>query len=81
MTVRIMRFTKLLLGLGLAVGDRVAALKLPGIGLDKEYRRYYPSGEMTARTWSASRALTTKGWKVSNWRFSGSFSATRAAGA
>ena len=30
------------------VGDRVAALKLPGIGLDKEYRRYYPSGEMTA---------------------------------
>ena len=30
------------------VGDRVAALKLPGIGQDKEYRRYYPSGEMTA---------------------------------
>ena len=30
------------------VGDRVAALKLPGIGLDKEYRRYYPTGEMTA---------------------------------
>ena len=30
------------------VGDRVAALKLPGIGLDREYRRYYPSGEMTA---------------------------------
>jgi cell division protein FtsI (penicillin-binding protein 3) len=30
------------------VGERVAALKLPGIGLDKEYRRYYPSGEMTA---------------------------------
>jgi cell division protein FtsI (penicillin-binding protein 3) len=30
------------------VGDQVAALKLPGIGLDKEYRRYYPSGEMTA---------------------------------
>ena len=29
-------------------GDRVAALKLPGIGQDKEYRRYYPSGEMTA---------------------------------
>ena len=30
------------------IGDRVAALKLPGIGLDKEYRRFYPSGEMTA---------------------------------
>ena len=30
------------------VGDKVAALKLPGIGLDKEYRRFYPSGEMTA---------------------------------
>lgn len=30
------------------VGDQVAALKLPGIGQDKEYRRYYPSGEMTA---------------------------------
>lgn len=30
------------------IGERVAALKLPGIGLDKEYRRYYPTGEMTA---------------------------------
>jgi cell division protein FtsI (penicillin-binding protein 3) len=30
------------------VGDQVASLKLPGIGQDKEYRRYYPSGEMTA---------------------------------
>ena len=30
------------------VGERIAALKLPGIGQDKEYRRYYPSGEMTA---------------------------------
>ena len=30
------------------IGDRVAALKLPGIGQDKEYRRYYPTGEMTA---------------------------------
>ena len=30
------------------VGEKVAALKLPGIGLDKEYRRFYPSGEMTA---------------------------------
>ena len=29
-------------------GERVAALKLPGIGQDKEYRRFYPSGEMTA---------------------------------
>ncbi len=30
------------------VGELVAALRLPGIGQDKEYRRYYPSGEMTA---------------------------------
>ena len=30
------------------VGEQVAAMKLPGIGLDKEYRRFYPSGEMTA---------------------------------
>jgi len=30
------------------VGERVAAMKLPGIGQDKEYRRFYPSGEMTA---------------------------------
>ena len=30
------------------IGERVAALKLPGIGQDKEYRRFYPSGEMTA---------------------------------
>lgn len=30
------------------VGDKVAALKLPGIGQDREYRRYYPNGEMTA---------------------------------
>ena len=30
------------------IGDRVAALKLPGIGQDREFRRYYPTGEMTA---------------------------------
>ena len=30
------------------LGERIAALKLPGIGQDKEYRRFYPSGEMTA---------------------------------
>lgn len=30
------------------IGDRVAAMKLPGVGQDKEYRRFYPSGEMTA---------------------------------
>ena len=30
------------------IGERIAALKLPGIGQDKEYRRFYPSGEMTA---------------------------------
>jgi cell division protein FtsI (penicillin-binding protein 3) len=30
------------------IGDKVAALKLPGIGQDREYRRYYPTGEMTA---------------------------------
>lgn len=28
--------------------DRIAALKLAGIHQEKEYRRYYPSGEMTA---------------------------------
>jgi cell division protein FtsI (penicillin-binding protein 3) len=26
-----------------AVADQVAALKLPGIGQDKEYRRFYPT--------------------------------------
>jgi len=30
------------------VGEQVAALKLPGIGQNKEYRRFYPTGEMTA---------------------------------
>ena len=30
------------------IGERIAALKLPGVGQDKEYRRFYPSGEMTA---------------------------------
>ncbi|HMV04302.1 MAG TPA: penicillin-binding protein 2 [Accumulibacter sp.] len=30
------------------VADQVAALKLPGIGQDKEYRRFYPTGDMTA---------------------------------
>ena len=28
--------------------EKLAALKLPGIGQSKEYRRYYPTGEMTA---------------------------------
>ncbi|MDR2112413.1 MAG: penicillin-binding protein 2 [Candidatus Accumulibacter sp.] len=28
--------------------DKVAALKLPGIGQDREYRRYYPASETTA---------------------------------
>jgi cell division protein FtsI (penicillin-binding protein 3) len=28
--------------------DRVAALKLPGIHQEKEYRRFYPTGDMTA---------------------------------
>lgn len=30
------------------VADRVAALKLPGIHDQREYRRYYPGGEVTA---------------------------------
>lgn len=30
------------------IADKITALKLPGIGQDKEYRRYYPTGEMTA---------------------------------
>jgi cell division protein FtsI (penicillin-binding protein 3) len=29
-------------------GEKIAALKLPGIGQDREYRRYYPTGEMSA---------------------------------
>ena len=28
--------------------DRIAALKLPGVHQENEYRRYYPTGEMTA---------------------------------
>jgi cell division protein FtsI (penicillin-binding protein 3) len=28
--------------------DRIASLKLPGVHQENEYRRYYPSGEMTA---------------------------------
>ncbi|HPT51169.1 MAG TPA: penicillin-binding protein 2 [Accumulibacter sp.] len=31
-----------------SIAEQVAALKLPGIGQDKEYRRFYPTGEMTA---------------------------------
>lgn len=30
------------------IAEKIATMKLPGIGQDKEYRRYYPSGEMTA---------------------------------
>ena len=30
------------------VGEKVASLKLPGIGQDREFSRYYPTGEMTA---------------------------------
>ena len=30
------------------IGERIAQMKLAGIHQDKEYRRYYPSGEMTA---------------------------------
>lgn len=29
-------------------GERIAALKLPGIHQEKEYRRFYPAGDMTA---------------------------------
>lgn len=28
--------------------DRISALKLPGVHQEKEYRRYYPTGDMTA---------------------------------
>ncbi len=28
--------------------ERIAALKLPGVHQEKEYRRYYPTGDMTA---------------------------------
>ncbi|HEX5802346.1 MAG TPA: penicillin-binding protein 2 [Azospira sp.] len=30
------------------IAERIAAMKLPGIYQNKEYRRYYPTGEMTA---------------------------------
>ena len=30
------------------IAERIAALKLPGVHQEKEYRRYYPTGEMTA---------------------------------
>jgi cell division protein FtsI (penicillin-binding protein 3) len=30
------------------VAERIAALKLPGVHHEKEYRRYYPAGEMVA---------------------------------
>jgi len=30
------------------IAERVAALKLPGVHQEREYRRYYPSGEMAA---------------------------------
>lgn len=30
------------------VADRIAAMKLPGVHDEKEYRRYYPTGDMTA---------------------------------
>ena len=30
------------------VADRIAALKLPGVHQEKEYRRFYPTGDMTA---------------------------------
>jgi cell division protein FtsI (penicillin-binding protein 3) len=30
------------------IGDRIAALRLPGIGQDNEFRRYYPASETTA---------------------------------
>jgi cell division protein FtsI (penicillin-binding protein 3) len=30
------------------VAERISALKLPGISVDREYRRYYPAGEVTA---------------------------------
>ncbi len=30
------------------IADRIAALKLPGVHQEKEYRRYYPTGDMTA---------------------------------
>ena len=30
------------------IAEKISALKYPGIGQDQEYRRYYPSGEMTA---------------------------------
>lgn len=31
-----------------AVGEQVMALKLPGVSLQREYRRYYPTGEVSS---------------------------------
>lgn len=31
-----------------AIGERVAALKLPGVGTQREFRRFYPTGEVSS---------------------------------
>lgn len=31
-----------------SIGDQVAALKLPGVALQREFRRYYPTGEVSS---------------------------------
>jgi cell division protein FtsI (penicillin-binding protein 3) len=58
----------------------VAALKLPGIGQDKEYRRFYPTGEMTAHMVGFT-GVDDKGLEGVELAFQGSCSGTPAAAA
>jgi cell division protein FtsI (penicillin-binding protein 3) len=48
--------------------DRIAALKLPGVHQEKEYRRYYPTGDMTAHIVGFT-GVDDKGWRASSWLF------------
>ncbi len=57
---------------------RVAALGIPGIHQQNEYRRYYPAARRWRR-WSASPAWTTPARKASSSRTSRSWRAPRAA--
>lgn len=41
-------FIYLARGIAPEIGDQIRDLKIPGISLQREYRRFYPSGEVTA---------------------------------
>ncbi len=47
--------------------ERVKALDMPGVNLTREYRRYYPAGEVTGHC-SASPASTMPARKARSWR-------------